>query len=1152
SGAIFTFGKSKFAENIPSKFWLKNDKPLYISCGDEHTALVTGNGKLYMFGSNNWGQLGLGTKTTVNKPTCVKALKSEKVKLVACGRSHTLTYTGMYPNFSFGIATKQFNSTLNDSKNRFSFGLLIMEILNGFRNKSFVSVDGKLFMWGDNSEGQIGLGEKSNVCVPHLVDIRKQISWVSCGYYHSALVTAGGELYTFGESENGKLGLPSEKLENTRVPKRVPEISGKVILVACGGGHTVALTDHNLYTFGLGQFGQLGHGTLIFESHKPKVVEQLQNRNVQFVECGENHTAVITDNGLLYTFGDGRHGKLGLGDENFTNQFKPTLCPRFIKYIVQSVACGGCHMLVLARPRFHGSEEDILHKDDVNKNPLTDTNSELIWNPSMPGVLQRTLSARGRRREREQSLSQSNWRTRTLPPLGAEHSSSSSLFTNHTVPSTVLSDLHVGRNLIDIIRYLQPCSPSCLDEKQKKPAEENSDDEIDGKGLGDTMDLLNVTHVMSLNPTDKTLILSPVHKEKKKKKCCFFLNPKISFSIKACLKRFSITKKSKNEKGHGKGGLKQNNSNSQLLVPKVAKAALKDQSHKLIKLPSGVDLKKQGGEKIVKSSVSKGNLKKMRTGKENIKEKFQQPSSVTKVTSAFSQKIRSPEILVNKEKDSKDNQRELKLVKVKSQAASAAKPKSTSKGSKENLKNDCGLKTDAFSAAHSQETTACLKTPESLGQAEKQKSKNVSKNKPMNKGDYIVETKEKKFLEEDSAAEDKRDARKGRKEFLNDDAEDKSTKSIGEKKLEKEQRGLVKKKIINEMDHYKLESNSRTESKEEEEDEVGVTQEQDEESKENTEGESECLDTEHESKGKKLEAGSLEDSEEENPEAGSEEEESDDEKGECNLEINSQDAEKESEEKSDAESADELDEMEDETSEGEEEDSVTENEDENSAEVEDEDEESSEAEEENSEIEEYADEEEEEDDDNDSKIEGGEEDEDSETEDGDKEESEASEDEEGSKIEDEEESEEETDEEEVEEGEEEADEEEAEESEDEEEEEENEEEEEDHENEEEEDEQENEEESGAEEDSDIEEDDDDDETKEDETKEEEAKKKIQKGKKEQQKSEHKGNTKKYDLKERKQKSGSQQKTQSKQRLINGSHNSDQFWNHVLPHYLTLN
>lgn len=45
----------------------------------------------------------------------------------------------------------------------------------------------------------------------------------------------------------------------------------------------------------------------------------------------------VEDGGLLYTFGDGRHGKLGLGDENFTNQFKPTLCSRFLKYRVQAV-----------------------------------------------------------------------------------------------------------------------------------------------------------------------------------------------------------------------------------------------------------------------------------------------------------------------------------------------------------------------------------------------------------------------------------------------------------------------------------------------------------------------------------------------------------------------------------------------------------------------------------------------------------------------------------------------------------------------------------------------------------------------------------------------------------------------------------------------
>ncbi|MGH0129750.1 UNVERIFIED_CONTAM: hypothetical protein FKN15_039468 [Acipenser sinensis] len=120
SGAVFTFGKSKFADNVPSKFWLKNDRAVRISCGDEHTALVTDNGKLYMFGSNNWGQLCLGTKNTVNKPTCVKALKSEKVKLTACGRNHTIVYTAKGNVYTAG-GNNEGQLGLGDTEERTSF-----------------------------------------------------------------------------------------------------------------------------------------------------------------------------------------------------------------------------------------------------------------------------------------------------------------------------------------------------------------------------------------------------------------------------------------------------------------------------------------------------------------------------------------------------------------------------------------------------------------------------------------------------------------------------------------------------------------------------------------------------------------------------------------------------------------------------------------------------------------------------------------------------------------------------------------------------------------------------------------------------------------------------------------------------------------------
>ncbi|XP_010774363.1 X-linked retinitis pigmentosa GTPase regulator-like [Notothenia coriiceps] len=305
SGAVFTFGKSKFAENVPSKFWLKNDVPLKIACGDEHTALITENGKLFMFGSNNWGQLGLGSKATVSKPTCVK-----------------------------GVSLKELFSPLYSQTGGRALGAKCC--LRHLLLTHVFTEGGDLFMWGDNTEGQIGLGKESHASTPQEVSVGRSISWVSCGYYHSAFITEDGGLYTFGECDSGKLGLNTEQLQRHRVPQLVGGLRQPVTQVSCGGGHTVALTEDDVFTFGLGQFGQLGHGTFIFESRLPRRIEHFKKGRVCHVTCGENHTAVITDGGLLYTFGDGRHGKLGLGDENFTNQFKPTLCPRFLKYNVQA------------------------------------------------------------------------------------------------------------------------------------------------------------------------------------------------------------------------------------------------------------------------------------------------------------------------------------------------------------------------------------------------------------------------------------------------------------------------------------------------------------------------------------------------------------------------------------------------------------------------------------------------------------------------------------------------------------------------------------------------------------------------------------------------------------------------------------------------
>uniref|UniRef100_A0A8D2DGP2 X-linked retinitis pigmentosa GTPase regulator n=1 Tax=Sciurus vulgaris TaxID=55149 RepID=A0A8D2DGP2_SCIVU len=451
SGAVFTFGKTKFAENMPSKFWFKHDIPTYLSCGDEHTAIVTGNNKLYMFGSNNWGQLGLGSKSTINKPTCVKALKPEKVKLAACGRNHTLVSTEGGSVYAAG-GNNEGQLGLGDTEERNTFHRIsfftsqhnIKQLSAGSNTSAALTEDGILFMWGDNSEGQIGLKNMNNVCVPHQVTIGKPISWISCGYYHSAFVTTDGELYTFGEPENGKLGLPSQMLINHRIPQLVAKIPEKVIQVACGGGHTVVLTEKTVYTFGLGQFGQLGLGTFLFETSEPKVIANIKDQRVSYIACGENHTALITDVGLMYTFGDGRHGKLGLGLENFTNQFFPTLCSNFLRFTV--------HL---------EKSPDSIHM------------------------------------------------VRTLPPL---EEPLRTYFSSSSIPFNLPEDYLPEKSTSDI---MEPLDPDLSQDNVTKEKETENSSAADSESLGETTDILNMTHMMSLSSNDKSLTFSPIQKQKK-------------------------------------------------------------------------------------------------------------------------------------------------------------------------------------------------------------------------------------------------------------------------------------------------------------------------------------------------------------------------------------------------------------------------------------------------------------------------------------------------------------------------------------------------------------------------------------------------------------------------------------------------------------
>jgi len=271
----------------------------------DYYAAITSNGQLYTWGDGSHGQLGHGnTQSLVESvPQRVQALADENVAQIACGGYHAVARTHQGALWSWG-----YNGNGRTGHGLTEGDVLIPKLVTELKNTIVTQVSaglfhtalatnqGQLYTCGFGGDGRLGHNHEQNCLIPTLVESMQDfvVQQVSCGAHHTALLTDKGTLYTFGKNENGLLGHDDE--ENRLVPTLVEALETiNITQVSCGNEHSVALSDQGqIYTWGRGAFGELGHGSFD-KLLVPQKVSQLQDFCVVRVEAFERYTAALVD-----------------------------------------------------------------------------------------------------------------------------------------------------------------------------------------------------------------------------------------------------------------------------------------------------------------------------------------------------------------------------------------------------------------------------------------------------------------------------------------------------------------------------------------------------------------------------------------------------------------------------------------------------------------------------------------------------------------------------------------------------------------------------------------------------------------------------------------------------------------------------------------